>query len=432
MNEIKYKANIMVVDDTPANLHLLEDMLGKQGYDVRPLPRGALALRAAANDPPDLILLDIMMPDMNGYQVCEKLKQDEKLKEIPVIFISARSETLNKVKAFSVGGIDYVSKPFQFEEVLARVETHLKLRRYHVELELRNKRLNQTLADLKDAQSQLVQSEKMVSLGMLTAGIAHEINNPVNYINASAKALKMKLRSVLELLEHIELIDPQDAGQGMERILAFKAAINTTALRSAINELTTNISSGAERTAEIIRGLRTFSRLDEEDLKTADIHENIDSTLILLHNQYKNSIIILKEYGDIPCIECYPGKLNQMFMNILKNAIDAIKEKRIKTDNESIRIKTSVTGHAKDRFVSIEITDTGPGMTEKVRARLFEPFFTTKAVGKGTGLGLSITKRIIHDHNGSVEIESKPDQGASFKILIPLNPLTTGNKEVPC
>jgi signal transduction histidine kinase len=425
MSEIKYKANIMVVDDTPMNLHLLEDMLGKQGYDVRPLPRGALALRAAANDPPDLILLDIMMPDMNGYQVCEKLKQDEKLKEIPVIFISAHTESLDKVKAFRVGGIDYVSKPFQFEEVLARVETHLKLRRYHVELELRNERLNQTLDDLKDAQSQLVQSEKMVSLGMLTAGIAHEINNPVNYINASAKALKMKLRSVLELLEHIELTDSQDAGQGMERILAFKAAINTTALRSAINELTTNISSGAERTAEIIRGLRTFSRLDEEDLKTADIHENIDSTLILLHNQYKNSITIQKEYGDIPCIECYPGKLNQMFMNILKNAIDAIKEKRIKTDNESIRIKTSVTGHAKDRLVSIEITDTGPGITEKVRARLFEPFFTTKAVGKGTGLGLSITKRIIHDHNGSVEVESKPDQGAAFKILIPLNPLTT-------
>jgi len=426
MSELKNKANIMVVDDTPANLHLLEDMLGQQGYDVRPLPRGALALRAAANDPPDLILLDITMPDMNGYEVCQKLKLDEKLKEIPVIFISARSETLDKVKAFGVGGIDYVSKPFQFEEVLARVETHLKLRRYQIELELRNKRLNQALVDLKNAQSQLVQSEKMVSLGMLTAGIAHEINNPVNYIKASAKALKMKLRSMLELLEQIERINPQNVAPGMERILAFKAVTDTAALRSAINDLTTNINSGAERTAGIIKGLRTFSRLDEEDRKTADIHENIDSTLILLHSQYKDFITILKEYGELPPIECYPGKLNQMFLNILKNAIDAIKDKQRKTDNESIRIKTSVTGYDNDRFVRIEITDTGPGIKENVQTRLFEPFFTTKAIGRGTGLGLSITKGIIQDHHGFIEIESKPDQGATFKISIPLNPLTTG------
>ena len=414
------EANIMVVDDTPANLRLLEGMLRERGHEVRSFPRGALALKAAENDPPDLILLDITMPEMDGFKVCQHLKENENLKEIPVIFISARTETFDKVKAFRSGGVDYITKPFQFEEVLARVETHLQLRQYQVELEWRNKELQQALDELKAAQAQLVQSEKMASLGVLTAGIAHEINNPVNFIGASARGLRKMLRHIENVLEQYGQINPDNAVEELERINQFKQELEFDDLLDGLEELTANIHSGAERTAEIVKGLRTFSRLDEVEKKLADIHENLDSTLALLRNQYKGTITIRKDYGDIPPIMCYPGKLNQVFMNILVNAIDAIKRKEGPSAAEEIRIKTSLVDKEDKRFVTIEFIDTGPGIPEQIQNRIFEPFFTTKDVGEGTGLGLSISLGIIESHGGTIKVESTPGKGANFRICLPL------------
>ncbi len=414
------EANIMVVDDTPANLRLLESMLRERGHEVRSFPRGALALKAAENDPPDLILLDITMPEMDGFEVCQHLKENENLKEIPVIFISARTETFDKVKAFRSGGVDYITKPFQFEEVLARVETHLQLRQYQVELEWRNKELQQALDELKAAQAQLVQSEKMASLGVLTAGIAHEINNPVNFIGASARGLRKMLRHIENVLEQYGQINPDNAVEELERINQFKQELEFDDLLDGLEELTANIHSGAERTAEIVKGLRTFSRLDEVEKKLADIHENLDSTLALLRNQYKGTITIRKDYGDIPPIMCYPGKLNQVFMNILLNAIDAIKRKEGPSAAEEIRIKTSLVDKEDKRFVTIEFIDTGPGIPEQIQNRIFEPFFTTKDVGEGTGLGLSISLGIIESHGGTIKVESTPGKGANFRICLPL------------
>ncbi len=414
------EANIMVVDDTPANLRLLEGMLRERGHEVRSFPRGALALKAAENDPPDLILLDITMPEMDGFKVCQHLKENENLKEIPVIFISARTEMFDKVKAFRSGGVDYITKPFQFEEVLARVETHLQLRQYQVELEWRNKELQQALDELKAAQTQLVQSEKMASLGVLTAGIAHEINNPVNFIGASARGLRKILRHIENVLEQYGQINPDNALEELERINQFKQELEFDDLLDGLEELTANIHLGAERTAEIVKGLRTFSRLDEVEKKLADIHENLDSTLALLRNQYKGTITIRKDYGDVPPIMCYPGKLNQVFINILANAIDAIKRKEGPSAAEEIRIKTSLVDKEDKRFVTIEFIDTGPGIPEQIQNRIFEPFFTTKDVGKGTGLGLSISLGIIESHGGTIKVESTPGKGANFRICLPL------------
>src|ERR687885_2344862 len=179
------KGNILVVDDTPANLRLLVDILTENGYKVRPVPNGKLALSAARGFPPDLILLDIMMPEINGYEVCEKLKADKLTCDIPVIFISAINDVLDKVKAFGVGGVDYISKPFQVEEVLARVGTHLAMSYLQKSLQTKNEELSTTLEQLKATQSQLIQSEKMALLGQLIAGIGHEINTPLGAIRSS-------------------------------------------------------------------------------------------------------------------------------------------------------------------------------------------------------------------------------------------------------
>jgi len=409
----KSKGNIMVVDDTPANLRLLGNMLGERGYSVRPFPRGSLALRAAGNDPPDLILLDINMPEINGFELCGKLKEDPKLEEIPVIFISALTETMDKVKAFRAGGVDYITKPFQIEEVGARVETHLKIRRYQRELQV-------ALDSLKAAQSQLVQSEKMAALGVLTAGIAHELNNPVNFMQASAQGLRHVVEDTRKILTGLDEIEAEPSEENIVRINQLKKELADEDLLTALNELVENIRLGASRTAEIVSGLRTFTRLDEAEKKVADLHENLDSTLVILRYRYKDSIEIEKDYGDVPPITCFPGKLNQVFVNILGNAIDAVESKGESDGEETISIKTSVERDGNGRCAAVRFTDSGKGISGDVIEHLFEPFFTTKEVGSGTGLGLSISYGIIQEHGGRIEVASEPGKGATFTVYIPL------------
>ena len=415
------KPNIIVVDDTPANLHLLRDMLTEQGYDVRPAPRGEIALKAAENAPPDLILLDINMPDMNGYEVCQRLKEKTHLKDIPVIFISALTTTHDKVKAFSAGGIDYVTKPFQFEEVQSRVEIHLKLRRYQLELEQKNQQLQQTIDDLQATQKQLIQAEKMSSLGLLTAGIAHELNNPINFINLSAKGLKQILSQFSQLIALCDQLSSDDLKTAAAQLQQLKQEIEPTDLAHDLNELTTNIMTGAERCTAIIKGLQTFSRLDEAESKPADLHQNIDSALVLLQHHYKDLITIEKEYGALPKVTCSPGQLNQVFMNILANAIDAIKQKEHRAATETITIKTAQLEQVGQPFVTIAISDTGSGIAEAMQDHLFEPFFTTKEAGQGTGLGLSISYGIIKAHGGSIEVRSCPNEGTTFTLYLPVS-----------
>jgi len=194
------KSNILIVDDTPANLQLLTSMLVEQGYQIFSAISGKVALNVVQKSLPDLILLDINMPGMNGYEVCEQLKANEKTRDIPVIFVSALSETLDKVKAFFVGGVDYVTKPFQAEEVLARVKTHLQLHQLQQQLTAQNEELHNTLEELQTTQQELIQSEKMAALGQLIAGVAHEINTPLGAISSSVNSIKTLLSQTLTLL----------------------------------------------------------------------------------------------------------------------------------------------------------------------------------------------------------------------------------------
>jgi len=421
------QANILIVDDKPANLDVLSEMLRQYGHKVRPATSGKLALRAAKKQPPDLILLDIRMPTMDGYQVCRLLKADPDLKGIPVIFISALSQAFDKVAAFNCGGVDYISKPFQVGEVVARVETHLQLRRYQTELEEQNERLQRTLDELKAAQARIVQSEKMASLGVLTAGIAHEINNPVNYITSGIAGLRSLLDDLMELVDRYSALDGKNAEDGLKEIDRFKDEIQFDEVRRGLFAVLDNIHTGSQRTAEIVKSLRTFARLDEDEEKLADIHQNIDSTLIMLRNEYRDVIAVRKDYGDLPPILCCPGKLNQVFMNIFANAIDAIKSKQTLAAHEEIVVKTAVVQRDGDPFVEIEIRDTGVGIPDEIRDRIFEPFFTSKDVGKGNGLGLSICLGIVNSHGGAIEVDRNDPNGSAFRIYLPLRLERTGD-----
>lgn len=440
------KGNILIVDDTPENLRLLSNALTERGYKVRSVINGAMALMGAKAAPPDLILLDINMPQMNGYEVCEALHADEQTREIPVIFISALDEVLDKVRAFAVGGRDYITKPFQFEEVLARIENQLTIRNLQQQLQEKNwflqqsetrerekaYQLEQALYQLQNSQSQLVQSAKMSSLGQLVAGIAHEINNPVNFIHGN---ITYAAQYVQDLLELVELYHRQFPNL-MPDIQRQIQAIDLEFIKEDLPRILSSMQVGTERIYGIVGSLRNFSRLDQAQMKTVDLHEGIDNTLRLLEHRLQaksgfSTIQVVKEYGDLPEIDCYPGQLNQVFMNILSNAIDALEENRkpeIENGKEqtinsrslapTIRIRTEIL---EPEWLTIWITDNGPGIPKEVQSKLFDPFFTTKPVGEGTGLGLSISYQIVKErHGGLLQCFSELGQGAEFVIKIPL------------
>ncbi len=282
------------------------------------------------------------------------------------------------------------------------------------QLNKQNEQLAETLQKLKSAQSQLIQSEKMASLGQLTAGIAHEINNPINFVYAGIDTLQMSIKNMREVLgsyNELEKTEPEKYPILIGQIKRLKKEVDFDNIQSDIDEMIDHIKHGAERTVEIVKSLRTFSRLDENVMKPSNLHENIESTLVMLRNQYRDNIEIVKEYGDIPLVECMSSQINQALMNILANAIQAIDKQG------TITIQTKLDNNAK---VQVSIKDTGKGIDTKTQARIFEPFFTTKEVGEGTGLGLSITHGIIDRHKGKIEVKSEKGQGAEFVITLPV------------
>ena len=294
-----------------------------------------------------------------------------------------------------------------------------KVKQRTEELREANTSLTSTLRNLKDAQSQLVEAEKMASLGQLTAGIAHEINNPINFVKSNIRPLQLDIHDLQEVIRRYEELGQHlgnDVSVKWAEVEAFKKEIDLGYINDEIQSLIRGIEDGAVRTAEIVKELRTFSRLDESELKQVDIHEGIDSTLVLLRNNMPKNIRIVRKYGNLPLVECFPGKLNQVFMNLLNNAIYAIRDK--KTDNEEF-ITITTTRLGKDH-ITISIADTGVGMLPEVRERIFEPFFTTKDVGEGTGLGLSIVFSIIEKHGGRIEVHTEFQKGTNFILTLPV------------
>ncbi len=294
------------------------------------------------------------------------------------------------------------------------------------ELNQSNLELSKTLDNLKQAQGQLVESEKMASLGQLTAGIAHEINNPINFVTANIKPLSRDIDMVFEAMEAIEQVGLSDAGKEdkQKKISDYKEERDFDYLVVEIKHLLKGIKEGANRTAEIVKGLRIFSRLDQDDLIKADINEGLESTLIIANNLL-HDIKVTKEYGNLPKIECYAGKLNQVFLNLISNASHAIRQRFGEGKGGELLIKT--TCH--DEHMYITIKDNGIGMDEKTQKKVFEPFFTTKDVGQGTGLGMSIAYNTIKKHSGQFQLQSAPNEGAEFTIVLPLTFKKENQKE---
>jgi len=286
------------------------------------------------------------------------------------------------------------------------------------ELENANDTLNSTLNHLKSTQSQLVDAEKMAALGQLTAGIAHEINNPINFVTSNVKPLQLDIEDLKDIIKKYEGIDlEKDIKPQIDEIEVYKKQIDLGFINNEITSLLSGISEGAKRTAEIIRSLRNFSRLDEVDMKPIDLNEGLLSTLVLIRSTLPDNLTVIKELGNLPKVECMPGKINQVFMNLVSNAVQAISSKETQAEEEFLTIKSWYD----NQQVFISIKDTGTGMSEEVKHRIFEPFFTTKDIGEGTGLGLSIVFSIIEKHKGHIEVVSELGKGTEFIIILQVN-----------
>ena len=300
--------------------------------------------------------------------------------------------------------------------VLFIINSRRRLNRAFLLVNRKNKVIETTLEKLKQTQSQLIQSEKMASLGMLTAGIAHEINNPVNFINSGAISLQKDHEDLKQFIQSLEYkfpgVQKYAEEQGIDEILAY------------MPQTIDDIMTGVTRTSEIINGLRNFTRVDASELKETNIHEGLEATLLLLNSKIKDRITVVKEFDErIGFIKCYPGPLNQVFMNLLNNAIEAIDQKITNCpaadQKYQIGITTSLMETGLQKQVQIKISDNGIGIPDEIKDKLFDPFFTTKDVGKGTGLGLSICHGIIKKHDGSISFESKVNEGSAFTIMLP-------------
>jgi signal transduction histidine kinase len=285
------------------------------------------------------------------------------------------------------------------------------------ELQNSNFTLSHTLTELKEAQSQLVDAEKMAGLGQLTAGIAHEINNPINFVTSNIKPLELDINDLYEVIQKYEDLDPaKDIQLQIAEVEKFKRQIDIDFIKTEINSLLSGIGEGAKRTAEIIRSLKNFSRLDESDTKPVDLNEGIESTLVLLRSTIPGNMKVVKDLKELPLVECLPGKINQVFMNLITNAIQAVKMKQPHQPEEFLYIST----WSEDDLVKVSIKDTGPGMTDEIKQKIFEPFFTTKEPGEGTGLGLSIVFTIVEKHKGNIDIVTKVNHGTEFIITLPV------------
>jgi signal transduction histidine kinase len=421
--------HILLVDDNPNNLKVLSEAIQGHGWKALMATDGESAIEQAEYARPDLIILDVMMPGIDGFETCRRLKANSITEDIPVIFMTALSNATDKVKGLEIGAVDYITKPFQQEEVIARLKLHLKIshltRTLEQQVEERTAELTQSLTQLQQTQLHVIQSEKMSALGNLVAGIAHEMNNPLGFISASLQQVKP---TIGDIVEHLKLYQ-QSLPSPNEEILNHAEEIDLDYSIQDLSKMIDSMAMACDRIKNISNSLRTFSRADRDYKQPFNLHEGIDSTILILKhrlkaNEKRPAIEVLTEYSKIPNVECFPGQLNQVFMNILANAIDALDESSGSRSFEDIVAnpnQITVTTLVADTQVKIIIADNGIGMSQEVQQRVFDNLFTTKGVNKGTGLGLAIAKQIIVEkHNGQIECFSIPTKETKFVITLPI------------
>lgn len=422
------KFRLLLVDDEPINIHVLKNYLSKKHYQMVEARDGIQALELIENNGPfDMVLLDIMMPRMSGYEVCRKIRETYSVSDLPVIFLTASNQVDDVVQGFNVGANDHLHKPVAKHELLSRVGTHLRLLDINrnlenrviertAQVELQNERLEQKNKKILAAQEKLILSEKLASLGALMAGVAHEINNPTNFVVFSIDNLKNDLAACRSFIFELAGDDAPE-----EILDGFRGKFDP------LDEHIKIIKDGTQRIQTIIKDLQTSTRMGDIEKISVNITDTLMSTINLISAEYKQQVEIVTDLAAVPEVNCHPSKLSQVFMNLIVNACDAVRErKRDEMRHDPNAFDNSEPGEiiigckAVVDFIEITVRDNGCGMTEQTKERLFEAFYTTKGIEEGTGLGLSISRDIVRQHGGDLTVESQQGMGSEFKLTLPI------------
>ena len=425
-------ANILVVDDEEQIRRMLNRVLSRNEYTCTLAADAAAARKCLDEQTFDLVLCDVLMPGESGIDLARHMASE--YRDTAVIILTGVDDPKTAEAAIEAGAYGYIIKPFNPNELIINIKN--ALRRQSLEIANRAYQqdllrmagektlaLQKTLGNLQDTRSQLMQSEKMASIGQLAAGVAHEINNPVGFVKSNLGALNEYCKDLIRLLDRYqELETALENEKGLDEkssvcsLLAtlsrLKAEIDLDFILDDYQKIVVESLEGTERITKIIADLKDFVHLDKSEMEETDLNKGIESTLNIVWNELKYKADVTKDLGDMPLVMCHPQRLNQVFMNIMINAAQAIEKKG------EIRITT----RARDDNVEIKISDTGKGIAPDVLPKIFDPFFTTKAVGKGTGLGLNVSYNIIQKHKGSIRVESEVGKGTTFIIRLQVNP----------
>ncbi len=409
---------ILVAEDNPDMRTLLASVIGNE-FRVRLACNGREALDMALEQRPDLVLSDVMMPEMSGIDLCRELKGRPEFQDLPVVLVTSKAEHEMKIEGLELGADDYVTKPFHPRELLARVRSLVRVRGLQRQLAGRNTALEQALHDLKQAEAQLVQSERLSAVGELAAEIAHEVNNPVNFALNASRALAAAVSDFSELSQAIGELDGQDSDRlssQLERLTKIREEIDADHLLGTLDELTGIISEGLTRTHSLVADLRDFAASGKIDgqRRRVDVGQGIGLTLQLAKTTLSTAGARISCEIDpaLPGVEADPGALNQVFLNLVKNAAEAFGE-----DGGEIRVCATAAGDC----IRITFEDNGPGIPDEIVEKIFDPFFTTKEVGLGTGLGLAISRKIVASHGGNLTVESREQVGTTFTVTLPIS-----------
>ena len=417
---------ILIVDDDRFSRILSRDHLSTDGYLIVEAKDGQEAVETFAAHSPNLILMDVEMPRLNGFGACQAIKSLPAGQNIPIIFITSRADDDFVAKAFASGAEDYLLKPVNGTMLRHRVARVLSNQQYQDKIMRQNNQLAQALLKLKETQGHLIQQEKMAGIGQLAAGVAHEINNPLGFVSSNFEILddyvgrlEVVLNQYRLLRQQITAPTPDLAASSIlaEEIGELERKKKVDFILGDLRSLFSESRDGLDRVAKIIKALRAFSRIDvKNELEEYDLNEGLETTLVVARNEIKYIAEVEVVNGELPLVKALGNQVNQVLLNLIVNAAQAIKNAELSEGEGKIRLET----FAEADYVGCAITNNGPPIPEEIRTRIFEPFFTTKPVGQGTGLGLSISYDIIvNQHGGQLSFQSSAENGTTFIIKLP-------------
>lgn len=422
---------ILIVDDSKINQVVARDTLIANHIEseIFLASNGEEALEFITESGCDLVLLDIIMPKYSGVEVLEKIMLDDGIKHPKVIMLTTIEDTQTLKKCFDYGATDYIRKPFNELEFISRVKSVIReiqndyqIKRAAIQLQNQNEELIETNKALKEAQYYLVQKEKMVAIGELAAGIAHEINNPLAFVMSNLSTAKSYVAAISDFIlmskEMIAIDRPEDYVEALKKLETLWKETDLDFVFEDFEDVLIDSETGLKRVAKIVMTMRNFARISDEDVfEYVDMNVLLDESLLIVNNEIKYSASIVKHYSECKLLYCNKGQIEQVLVNMLVNASHAIKTKN--QENQGV-VELSTACDAKYGYIIIK--DNGDGIDSEFINKIFNPFFTTKPVGQGTGLGLSISHDIIvNKHQGEILVESIKNEGSTFTIKIPFN-----------